>query len=260
VTLRQVDPPIGRPGGAGLLVVTPTYNERDNLEAFMSGIRRNLPQTDVLVVDDASPDGTGELADRLAASDSRVHCLHRPAKLGLGTAYVDGFRWALDRGYDLVAEMDADLSHDAGDLVRLIAAIDDGADLALGSRGVPGGGVVGWGLGRHLLSKGGSLYARLILGVQVRDLTTGFKVFRRSALEAIEPASLRSNGYAFQIETTFRAVACGLRVVEVPIVFCDRQVGRSKMSRKIFLEAIAGVWRMRAGAKRGAKGPGAKLA
>lgn len=253
MTVRQVEPPLGSPGGAGLLVVTPTYNERDNLSAFVAGIREVLPLAELLIVDDASPDGTGELADRIAARDARVHCLHRAGKLGLGTAYVEGFAWALARGYPLVAEMDADLSHDARDLVRLVAAVEQGADLALGSRGVPGGGVVGWGLGRHLLSKGGSLYARAVLGLDLRDLTTGFKVYRREALLAIEPASLRSNGYAFQIETTFRAVAYGLRVEEVPIVFCDRQVGRSKMSRGIFLEAIVGVWRMRAGAKRGAR-------
>jgi dolichol-phosphate mannosyltransferase len=163
----------------------------------------------------------------------------------LGTAYVQGFTWALDRDYQLVGEMDADHSHDPRDLVRLVAAIEDGADVAVGSRNVPGGGIVGWGLGRHVLSKGGSLYARLVLGTRIRDMTTGFKVYRRDALAAICPATLRSNGYAFQIETTWRALRKGKNVVEVPIVFVDRRVGASKMDRKIFVEAIAGVWRMR---------------
>jgi dolichol-phosphate mannosyltransferase len=231
-----------------VLIVTPTYNERDNLAEFVGAVHAAAPAVDVLVVDDASPDGTGALGDALAAADSRISVLHRAGKLGLGTAYVDGFRRAMDLGYDVVFEMDADLSHDPVYIPRFLAAVAAGAEVVLGSRNVPGGGVEGWGLGRHLLSKGGSLYARAILGVGVRDLTTGFKAYTRRALEVIDPATVRSNGYSFQIETTYRALRKGLRVVEVPIVFVDRRAGRSKMSRRIFAEAITEVWRLRADA------------
>lgn len=231
-----------------VLVVTPTYNERDNLADFLAAVHRAAPEVHVLVVDDASPDGTGALADTLAAADGRVQVLHRAAKLGLGTAYVAGFRHALDHGYDVVFEMDADLSHDPAYIPRFLAVIADGADVVLGSRNVPGGGVEGWGIGRHVLSKGGSLYARAILGVGVRDLTTGFKAYTRRALEVIKPEAVRSNGYSFQIETTYRALRAQLRVEEVPIVFIDRRAGRSKMSRRIFAEAILEVWRLRADA------------
>jgi dolichol-phosphate mannosyltransferase len=228
-----------------ILVVTPTYNERDNLPRFVRSVLEVVPTAHVLVVDDASPDGTGAVADALAAEDPRVTVLHRPGKLGLGTAYVDGFRHALDRGYDIVVEMDADLSHDPQYLPQFLRAFEAGADVVLGSRNMPGGGVVGWGLGRHALSKGGSLYARTILGVPIRDLTTGFKAFTRRALVAIDIESLRSNGYSFQIETTYRALRKGLSVVEVPIVFVDRRAGHSKMSRGIFAEAVVEVWRLR---------------
>jgi dolichol-phosphate mannosyltransferase len=221
------------------LVITPTFDERENLERFLAGLFEAAPDANALIVDDASPDGTGALADRIALGDPRVSVLHRPAKLGLGTAYLAGFRIALERGFDVVLEMDADYSQ------AFFAAIDAGADVVLGSRGIEGGGVEGWGLGRHLLSKGGSLYARAILGVGVRDLTTGFKAYTRGALEAIDLATIRSNGYAFQIETTYRALRKGLRVVEVPIVFVDRRAGSSKMSRRIFAEAIVEVWRLR---------------
>jgi dolichol-phosphate mannosyltransferase len=231
--------------GTGLLVVVPTYDERDNLEPLLGALFAALPEAHALVVDDASPDGTGELAAAIAARDGRVHVLRRPGKLGLGTAYVEGFSWALARPYAAVAEMDADLSHDPRDLRRLLAALARGADLAVGSRSVPGGGVLGWGLGRHVLSKGGSAYARVVLGVRVQDMTSGFKVYRRSALEAIGPASLRSNGYAFQIETTYRVLSQGLSVVEEPILFVDRRVGRSKMDRRIFAEAVVAPWRLR---------------
>jgi dolichol-phosphate mannosyltransferase len=227
------------------LVITPTYNERDNLERFAAGIFAVVPEAHLLIVDDASPDGTGELADALAARDERVAVLHRAAKLGLGSAYVDGFRYALAQGYDVVCEMDADLSHDPAYLPGLISAIAGGADLAIGSRNIAGGGVEGWGLGRHLLSKGGSLYARTILGVRVRDLTTGYKVYSRRALEAIRIEGLRSNGYSFQVETTYRVLREGLRAVELPIVFVDRRAGQSKMSRRIFAEAVVEVWRLR---------------
>lgn len=227
------------------LVITPTYDERDNLEGFVEAVLASAPRAHVLVVDDASPDGTGELADALAARDPRVRVIHRAAKLGLGTAYVAGFERALAEGYDVAVEMDADLSHDPKYLPAFFAAIEAGADVVLGSRNVPGGGVEGWGLGRHVLSKGGSLYARTILGVGVRDLTTGFKALSRRALLAINPSELRSNGYSFQVETTYRALRAGLRVVELPIVFVDRRAGRSKMSRRIFAEAILEVWRLR---------------
>jgi dolichol-phosphate mannosyltransferase len=228
-----------------ILVITPTYNEHDNLPRFVRALLDVAPEANVLVVDDASPDGTGAVADAMAAADPRVSVLHRPGKLGLGTAYIEGFRRALERGYDVVVEMDADMSHDPRYLPSMLRAIEQGADVVLGSRNMPGGGVQGWGLGRHLLSKGGSLYARTILGVPIRDLTTGYKAFKRSALVAIDIESLRSNGYSFQIETTYRALQRGLRVVEVPIVFVDRRAGQSKMSRRIFAEAVVEVWRLR---------------
>lgn len=205
-----------------------------------------------LVVDDASPDGTGDVVDAYAQRDARVFALHRASKLGLGSAYVDGFRWALERDYDVVLEMDADGSHDAKHVRPMCETIRAGqADVVLGSRNVEGGGVEGWGLGRHVLSKGGSLYARTLLGAPIRDLTTGFKAYSRAALQAIDVNSLRSNGYAFQIETSYRALRRGLRVVERPIVFVDRRAGLSKMSRRIFAEAVVEVVRLRIDALRG---------
>lgn len=239
-----------------MLVVTPTYEERDNLERFVRALFRVVPDAHVLVVDDASPDGTGELADELADDDDRVHVIHRPRKMGLGSAYVDGFRFALQHKYQRVVEMDTDLSHDARHLPSFARAFDEGADLVVGSRAAPGGGVVGWGLGRQLLSAGGSLYARSILGVAVRDLTTGFKGYTRRTLQALDIDSLRCNGYAFQIETTYRALQQGLNVVEVPIVFVDRRVGRSKLDRYVLAEAVVAPWRMRlsASVRRGGGG------
>lgn len=228
-----------------VLVVTPTYNERDNLERFVGVVHDALPEAHVLVVDDASPDGTGAIADRLAGRDPRVSVLHRSGKLGIGSAYVAGFRHGLREGYDLLVQMDTDLSHDPRDLPRLLAAIEGGADVAIGSRNVPGGGVEGWGPGRHLLSKGGSIYSRAILGLPIRDLTAGYKLWRREVLEAIDLEGVRSEGYSFQIETTYRAVQRGFRVTEVPITFVDRKAGQSKMSRKIFMEAIGMVWKLR---------------
>jgi len=233
------------------LIATPTYNERDNLEAFVSAVRAAAPDADLMIVDDASPDGTGDLADDIAKRDDHVHVIHRPGKLGLGTAYVDAFRWGLSRGYDRFFEMDADLSHDPKDLSKFFDALDAGADVVIGSRNVPGGGVEGWGPGRHVLSKGGSLYARTILGLDVRDLTAGYKAFTRRALEAIELERVRSNGYSFQIETTYRAHLRGMKIVEVPVVFVDRRVGYSKMSKRIFAEAIRVVWKLRLDALRG---------
>lgn len=246
--MRQVDEAAGpeqRVDPERLLVITPTYDERENIEQFVAGVLDSVPDAEVLVVDDASPDGTGAVADAIAARDGRVHVLHRSGKLGLGTAYAEGFSWALARGFTLVAQMDADGSHEPRELPRLLAAVFEGADVVLGSRNVLGGGVVGWGLGRHMLSKGGSIYARTVLGLSVRDMTTGFKVYRAEALRAIDPTTLRSNGYSFQIETTYRAIAAGLRVVEVPIVFVDRRVGRSKMSARIFGEAVVQVFGLR---------------
>lgn len=234
--------------GKRALVILPTYDERENLGPLVAGIREAtgaLPCTvDILVADDASPDGTGELADALAEADPSLHVLHRPGKQGLGRAYLDAFAWALTRDYDLVLEMDADFSHPPRYLPDLLAA-SEGADVVLGSRYVPGGGVRNWGLGRRLISQGGSLYARTILGLSQRDLTGGFKVFRRRALEALDLGTVRSEGYAFQIELTLRAVRRGLKVVEVPIVFEDRRVGQSKMSRRIFAEAVVLVWKLR---------------
>jgi dolichol-phosphate mannosyltransferase len=226
------------------VICLPTYDERENLAPILTAIHAAVPDVDVLVVDDASPDGTGPLADALAARDPRVHVLHRPAKQGLGRAYLGGFAWALERGYGLVLEMDADFSHDPRDLPRLLAAARD-ADVVLGSRWVPGGGTVRWGLRRKIVSRGGSLYARTILGVPVRDLTGGFKCFRREVLEAVDLPTVECSGYAFQIELTWRALRKGFRVVEVPIVFAERRVGRSKMSGRIVAEAMAKVWSMR---------------
>jgi len=226
------------------LVCLPTYNERENLRPMVQAIHRAVPSVDILVIDDNSPDGTGQIADDLAAHDTRVHVLHRAGKEGLGRAYLAGFAWALARDYGLVLEMDCDFSHDPRYLPSLLAAAER-ADLALGSRYVPGGGTVNWGLARKLISRGGSLYARLILGLAVRDLTGGFKCFRREVLEAIDLPTVECTGYAFQIELTFRAARAGFRVEEVPIVFVDRRVGHSKMSRRIVLEAVRKVWSIR---------------
>jgi dolichol-phosphate mannosyltransferase len=219
-------------------VCLPTYDERENLEPMVRALGEVLSSDDrVLVIDDNSPDGTGEIADRLAAELDWVDVLHRPRKEGLGRAYLDGFRLAMERGSALVLEMDCDFSHDPADLPRLIAAADD-ADLVLGSRYVPGGGTQNWGLVRRAISRWGSLYAQLLLGLPVRDLTGGFKCYRREVLETIDLDAIRSRGSAFQIETTYRAVRAGFRVVEVPIRFTDREVGGSKMSRAIVAEAI----------------------
>jgi dolichol-phosphate mannosyltransferase len=218
------------------VVCLPTYNELENLEAMLRALGDKGVR--VLVIDDNSPDGTGELADRLAQELEYVDVLHRERKEGLGPAYLAGFRRALSDGADLVLEMDCDFSHDPNDVSRLLGAIEHGADLALGSRYVPGGGVRNWGLVRRLISEGGSLYARILLGVGVRDLTGGFKCYRRAVLETIDLDAVDSKGYAFQIETTYRALRAGFEVVEVPITFADREVGGSKMSKAIVAEAI----------------------
>jgi dolichol-phosphate mannosyltransferase len=233
------------PARDSVWLVLPTYNEAENLEAIVTAALENLPEgARVLVVDDSSPDGTGEIADRLARAEPAVEVLHRPQKSGLGPAYVAGFGRALAAGAALVAQMDADFSHDPADLPRLLAAAEH-ADLVVGSRYVGGGAVTEWGPTRRLISRGGSAYARLVLGVGIHDLTAGFKVFRREVLEAIEPETIASLGYAFQVETTYRALNAGFRVVEVPIVFRDRRVGDSKMSGHIVLEAALRVPAMR---------------
>ena len=222
----------------GAVVCLPTYNERDNLEPMVRALAEVLPEGGrVLVIDDNSPDGTGEIADRLAAELPWLEVLHRPEKQGLGRAYVDGFDHALAEGADLVLEMDCDFSHDPRDLPRLIAAVEAGADLALGSRYVEGGGTENWGLVRRLISRGASIYTRVLL-MPIHDATGGFKCFRRTVLESIDLESIDAAGYVFQIETTYRALRKGFRVVEVPIRFVDRTAGESKMSRAIVLEAI----------------------
>jgi dolichol-phosphate mannosyltransferase len=234
-------------------LVLPTYNEADNIEAIVLAASDVLgAATDgdyrILIVDDGSPDGTGEIADRLAGEREQVQVLHRREKSGIGPAYLAGFRRALDSGAAYVMEMDSDFSHDPADLARLLAATDRGrADVALGSRYVAGGGVSDWGLPRRFVSRGGSTYARLVLGLKVKDLTGGFKCFKREVLEAIHFDSVRSQGYAFQVELTYRAVRAGFAVVEVPIVFKDREQGESKMSWKIAAEAMWLVPKLRFG-------------
>jgi dolichol-phosphate mannosyltransferase len=220
------------------LICLPTYNESENLESMVRALGGlGLDGLEVLVIDDASPDGTGEIADRLAAELPWVHVLHRKRKEGLGPAYLAGFRRALELGADLVFEMDCDFSHDPADVPRLVEAAEN-ADLVLGSRYVRGGGTRNWGLVRRFISRGGSLYAQVLLQLGIRDLTGGFKCYRRAVLERIDLGAISSLGYAFQIETTYRALRAGFRVVEVPITFADREVGGSKMSKAIVLEAI----------------------
>jgi len=222
-------------------VVLPTYNEADNIERLAGAVRERLPDSRrVLIVDDSSPDGTGEIADRLAADHDDVEVIHRPVKEGLGPAYVAGFMRALAGGAELAIAMDSDFSHEPSYLPRLLRAAEN-ADLVLGSRYIPGGGVTEWGKLRRAISRGGSAYARTMLGVEIRDLTGGFKCYRRAVLEAIELETLSSKGYAFQVETTYRAIRAGFRVVEIPIVFHDRREGSSKMSRGIVAEAA---WRV----------------
>ena len=242
-------PPRPRPTEAAtaLTVVIPTYNERENLAALLPKVLALGPGYRVLVVDDNSPDGTGALADEFAARHpDRIRVLHRTAKEGLGAAYVAGLQLALEGGSDLIATMDADHSHDPNDLPRLAAAAQ-GADLAIGSRYAPGGGTRGWPRYRRFISRFGGRYARAVLGVPVNDLTGGYKVFRRETLAALDLGAIRSDGYAFNIEVTYRAWRRGARVAEVPIVFTDRVIGSSKLSRGIILEAMVMVWRMRFG-------------
>jgi dolichol-phosphate mannosyltransferase len=243
-------------------VVLPTYNEADNLPGIAAAILERLPGSTLLVVDDSSPDGTGEMADGMAAKEPRVRVHHRPGKQGLGKAYIDGFGIALAAGAGRVVQMDADWSHDPEYLPGLVDAITGGstaplpggADLVIGSRYTRGGGVLDWGLGRKVISRGGSLFARMVLGLRPHDLTGGFKAWRREALEAIDWSRVHSGGYVFQIETTYLATRAGARIAETPIIFADRRVGVSKMSRRIIVEALIVVLQLRLDELRG-RGP-----
>jgi dolichol-phosphate mannosyltransferase len=240
-----------KPSEKRVLVVVPTYNERENLGVLLEALWLHCPDANVLVVDDASPDGTGDLADAIAVTEPRLQVLHRAAKTGLGTAYVDGFKIALAQGFELVVEMDADLSHRPEDLPHLLEAAST-ADLVIGSRNIPGGAVVGWSAIRRMISRGGSLYTRLILSLPVHDCTSGFKCFRREALIALDLSAVRANGYGFQVEVNYLCHLAGLRIVEVPIIFPDRMRGHSKMSSKIVLEAMFVVLGLRLGRRRNA--------
>ncbi|MCA2222120.1 polyprenol monophosphomannose synthase [Nonomuraea aurantiaca] len=224
-----------------ILIVIPTYNERDNLPLITERARTALPEAHVLVVDDNSPDGTGEIADELAGKDDHIHVLHRAGKEGLGAAYIAAFRWGLDEGYNVLVEMDADGSHQPEELHKLLKAVSDGADLSIGSRWVPGGKVVNWPVSRELLSRGANIYTRLMLGMSVRDATAGFRVYRAATLEKIGLADVESQGYCFQVDLTLRTTRHGLRVVEVPITFVERTVGTSKMSSRVMAESF---WRI----------------
>jgi dolichol-phosphate mannosyltransferase len=232
-----------RPGGplGRVAVIVPTYNERANLEQIASRLRAAVPDADLLIVDDNSPDGTGEAADKLAAGDARIHVLHRPAKAGLGSAYIAGFRWALERDYGVLVEIDADGSHQPQELPTLLAALEAGADLVIGSRYVPGGTVLNWPKSREVLSRGGNTYARVLLGIKVRDATGGYRAFRATALRQVGLDEVESQGYCFQIDLALRVIRAGLTVVEVPITFVERTQGASKMSRAVVAEAL---WRV----------------
>ena len=236
-----------RANGTGTWIVLPTYDEADNIGPVSAAILASLPGATLLVVDDDSPDGTGRLADELAAADPRIRVRHRTAKQGLGRAYLDGFGVALAGGAERIVQMDADFSHDPATLPALIAPLEaDRADLVIGSRYVAGGGVVDWGIGRRVISRGGSLFARIVLGLRVNDLTGGFKAWRASTLAAIPFDGVHAGGYVFQIEMTFRADRADARITEVPITFRDRRVGQSKMSRRIVVEALVVVVQLRA--------------
>jgi dolichol-phosphate mannosyltransferase len=246
-------PHVGLAVGRGVCVVLPTFNERDNLEPMAAAILAALPEATLLIVDDASPDGTGQLADTLAAAEPRVHVLHRPGKEGLGVAYRDGFRWALDEpDVRAVVQMDADFSHDPRDLPRLLSPLMADADLVLGTRYLAGGGTVGWPLHRQLISRAGTLFARGVLLLPYRDLTGGFKAWRRELLEAIRLREANATGYGFQIETTWWAHRRGARILEIPIIFRERAAGHSKMTGSIVREALGLVIRLRLGAIAGA--------
>jgi dolichol-phosphate mannosyltransferase len=236
--LTERDQPRGPLGQVAVII--PTYNERENLESIVTQVRAAVPDADILVVDDNSPDGTGEIADALTAADGRVHVLHRPGKSGLGSAYVAGFGWALDRGYGVLVEMDADGSHDPRELPALLTALRD-ADAVIGSRWVPDGTVVNWPRSRELLSRSANGYARVMLGIGIRDVTAGYRAYRADTLRKIDLDQVISQGYCFQIDLTLRAITAGLTVTEVPITFTDRTRGASKMSRAVVAEAL---WRV----------------
>ncbi|OEV08825.1 dolichol-phosphate mannosyltransferase [Streptomyces sp. Amel2xB2] len=225
-----------------VLVIIPTYNEADNIEPISARVREAVPEAHILIADDNSPDGTGKLADELAAQDGHIHVLHRPGKQGLGAAYLAGFRWGIDNGYGVLVEMDADGSHQPEELPRLLTALK-GADLVLGSRWVPGGRVVNWPRSRRLISRGGSMYSRMMLGLPLRDITGGFRAFRSETLQGLGIDVVASQGYCFQVDLANRAVRAGYHVVEVPITFVERVRGNSKMSRDIMVEAL---WRVTA--------------
>jgi len=235
--------------GERVLVVVPTYNEAENVATVVARVRAAVPRADLLVVDDASPDGTGQIADTLADSDAAVHVLHRSAKEGLGAAYLAGFAWGLEAGYDVLVEMDADGSHHPEQLPRLLGALAGGADLVLGSRWVDGGRVEDWPLHRLALSRGGNTYARLVLGVPIYDITGGYRAFRAAALRTLDLSSVASQGYCFQVDLAYRAVRAGLRVEEVPITFTEREQGVSKMSGAIVAEALLRVTQWGAAAR-----------
>ncbi|TNE45140.1 MAG: polyprenol monophosphomannose synthase [Deltaproteobacteria bacterium] len=228
------------------LVIVPTYNEKENLPLLRKAIHDVVPHVHILVVDDNSPDGTGDLADEMAAEDERIHVLHRSGKLGLGTAYIAGFKFALEHNFDLVQQMDCDFSHRPEALPRFAEAIQE-ADVVLGSRWVKGGGTKNWPWYRKVISRGGSFYARTILGVSIRDLTGGFKLWRREVLESIDLDKVQSEGYSFQIEMSWRALQKGFKIKEIPILFVERELGHSKMNKKIVFEAIGMCWKLRLG-------------
>jgi dolichol-phosphate mannosyltransferase len=232
------------------LIIIPTYNEIENLRPIVTDILSFAPTTDILIVDDNSPDGTGQLADQISAEDARVHTMHRTGKLGLGTAYIAGFKYAIEHKYDAAFEMDADFSHDPKYLPDFLKAIEH-ADLVIGSRYIPGGATPNWSLLRRFISGGGNIYARLLLGLPVHDCTAGFRCYRREVLENIGLDSVKSQGYGFQVEMTYRTMKQGYKIVETPIVFMDRRVGKSKMSRAIFLEAFTYVLHARFGKAEG---------
>ncbi|WP_241386844.1 polyprenol monophosphomannose synthase [Rhodococcus sp. CH91] len=232
---------------ARTLVIIPTYNERENLGRIISRLHAALPHTHVLVVDDGSPDGTGALADELAAADERIAVLHRTEKNGLGAAYIAGFRWGLDHGYSVLVEMDADGSHAPEQLPLLLERVDAGADLVLGSRYVPGGTVVNWPWHREVLSRGGNVYSRLVLGVSIRDITGGYRAYRREVLDTLDLDAIASHGYCFQVDLAWRTLQAGFTVAEVPIIFTEREIGESKMNGNIVQEALVRVtvWGLR---------------
>lgn len=224
-----------------VLTIIPTYNELESLPKTLGRLRAAVPASDVLVVDDNSPDGTGQLADSIAAEDGQVHVLHRKGKVGLGAAYIAGFKWGMAAGYDVLVEMDADGSHQPEQLPLLLDAINDGADLAMGSRWVPGGGTVNWPLYRQAISRAGSTYSRIMLGLKIKDITGGYRAFRRSTLEALKLDQVESVGYGFQVDLAWRVAKLGLNIVERPITFVERELGASKMSGNIVVEAMINV-------------------